>query len=186
MNIFALHIEPKTCAAMHCDKHVVKMILESAQMICTTHHLYPNEYVDYDIPYKLAYVNHPCTKWVRHSLSNYKWLMSLTKYLNDEYVYRYDKVVNHKSWDAIYNLPLPDIEDKGLTKFAQAMPDDCKNDDSIVAYLDYYRKHKSNLLTYTKRMPPACFPVAILKIDGKEMNAYNVSTSFKGEKVMTY
>ena len=153
---------------MHCDKHVVKMILEAAQMICTTHHLHPNQYEDYDIPYKIAHVNHPCTKWVRESLSNYKWLFELTRQLNIEYVYRYDKNVNHKSWDTIYNLPLPNILDIGLTQFALAMPDECKDNDACIAYRNYYIKDKQKIMTYTKRMPPACFPSATLKVGGKD------------------
>ena len=42
MNIFFLHFDPKTCAQMHVDKHVVKMILESVQLLCSAHHLHPN------------------------------------------------------------------------------------------------------------------------------------------------
>ena len=52
MNIFVLDDDPKVCAMSHCDKHVVKMILETAQMICTTHHMLPNKDTSYDIPYK--------------------------------------------------------------------------------------------------------------------------------------
>ena len=81
-----LHSNPKRCAALHVDKHVVKMILESAQMICTTHHLHPNQDIKYDIPYKKSFVNHPCTKWVRSSIRNYEWLIALTDALNDESV----------------------------------------------------------------------------------------------------
>ena len=106
-----MHSKPKICAKQHVDKHVVKMILESAQMLCTTHHLHPNQKTNYVIPYKKSFVNHPCTKWVRSSITNYKWLVELTTALNGEYRYRYDKKVNHKSFDAINNIPnFPDPE----------------------------------------------------------------------------
>ena len=99
MNIFVLDEDPKFCAIAHCDKHVVKMILETAQMICTAHHFIGG--YDYHIPYKSTHTNHPCNRWLRDSVENYKWLVQLITHLNDEYRYRYDKDVNHKSYDAV-------------------------------------------------------------------------------------
>ena len=96
MNIFVLDNNPYACARYHCDKHVVKMILESAQMICTTHHLLPNPKLKYEIPYKATHTNHPCNRWLRDSLANYMWLYKLTHALNNEYRYRYNKDVDHK------------------------------------------------------------------------------------------
>ena len=155
MNIFVLDSDPVTCATMHCDKHVVKMILESAQMICTTHHQHPNTDIDYDIPYKQTHVNHPCNRWLRDSLANYQWLVDLTKHLNDEYKYRYDHDTNHKSYDAIKDLPLPNLPDIGLTGFARAMPDQCKiGKDVIASYRNYYKVAKKDFLTYKKRDNP--------------------------------
>jgi len=152
MNIFVLDNDPHKAAVMHCDKHVVKMILESAQMLCTAHHLHPSG--SYPIAYKKAHVNHPCTKWVRESLSNYKWLVSLAKNLNDEYKFRYNHTVNHKSFDVINSLPMPDIPDLGLTQFVTAMPDDCKTLDPVLSYRTYYNYHKRKILIYTKRSKP--------------------------------
>ena len=150
-----MHSKPKICAKQHVDKHVVKMILESAQMLCTTHHLHPNQKTNYVIPYKKSFVNHPCTKWVRSSITNYKWLVELTTALNGEYRYRYDKKVNHKSFDAIKNLPLPDLPNDGLTRWARAMPIECKiKDDVIASYRNYYRMRKKKILKYTKRKIP--------------------------------
>lgn len=151
MNIFALHTDPKTCATYHCNKHVVKMILEHAQLMCTTHHLHPSG--TYNIPYKQTHTNHPCAKWVRESTDNYTWLYHMTKHLNDEYKYRYGKS-DHKSWLAIKDLPLPNIPTIGLTPFAQAMPDTCKNDDPITAYRTYYLIEKQRMLDFGKRGDP--------------------------------
>ena len=86
MNIFVLDNDINICAKYHCDKHVIKMILESAQMLSSVVRLN-----GHDIGYKLTHQNHPCTIWARKSLSNYLWLFQLTDSLNSEYRYRYSK-----------------------------------------------------------------------------------------------
>ena len=43
MNIFALAKSPEVSAQMACDKHVVKMILESAQMLCAVQRVQDGE-----------------------------------------------------------------------------------------------------------------------------------------------
>ena len=150
-----LHSNPKRCGALHVDKHVVNMILESAQMICTTQHLHPNQDLIYDNPYKKSFVNHPCTRWVRSSIRNYEWLLALTDALNNEYRYRYDKKVNHKSFDVVKNLPLPDLPDNGLTRWARAMPIECKIGNNVIqSYRNYYKMKKKRILKYTKRNIP--------------------------------
>jgi hypothetical protein len=85
MNIFFLHWDPRICAMMH----VIKMILETCQLLCTTHHVTESKYIP---PYKMTHKNHPCTKWVRESVGNYKYLAKLGKSLCKEYTYRYDKI----------------------------------------------------------------------------------------------
>lgn len=150
MNIFILDTNIKKCAEYHCDKHIVKMILESAQMLSTAVRI-----SGLDFGYKIAHKNHPCTKWVRESLSNWNWLKELTKQLNDEYIFRYDKKVNHKSYDVVSALPDPEIPDIGLTPFAQAMPDQYKDKNAVNAYRDYYINEKSNFLKWTKRKIPS-------------------------------
>ena len=149
MNIFVLDEKVEKCAEYHCDKHVIKMILESAQMLSAVVRLN-----GHDIGYKLTHKNHPCTIWARESLSNYNWLVRLTRLLNYEYRYRYDKDVNHKSYDLVKTLPIPDLPDIGLTPFAQAMPEQYKNKNAVKAYRDYYINEKSSFLTWTKRKKP--------------------------------
>ena len=149
MNIFVLDKEVEKCAEYHCDKHVIKMILESAQMLSAVVRLN-----GHDIGYKLTHKNHPCTIWARESLSNYNWLVRLTRLLNYEYRYRYDKDINHKSYDLVKTLPIPDLPDIGLTPFAQAMPEQYKNKNAVKAYRDYYINEKSSFLTWTKRKKP--------------------------------
>jgi len=150
MNIFVLDNDPKVSAELMCDKHCVKMILESAQMLCSA---YPQG----KAPYRRAFYNHPCTKWSRKSASNYKWLLSHAYGLVNEYFDRYSKI--HKSLDAIqwcddhsHTLQLPDI---GLTPFAQAMPEEYKNPDAVVAYQTYYIKDKKRFAKWKNGKVPA-------------------------------
>ena len=149
MNIFVLDKNVEKCAEYHCDKHVIKMILESAQMMSAVVRLN-----GHDTGYKLTHKNHPCTIWARKSLSNYIWLKSLISLLNSEYRYRYDKSVNHKSFDMAMSLPMPDLPVIGLTPFAQAMPEQYRNKNAVKAYRDYYNNEKSSFLTWTKRKTP--------------------------------
>lgn len=153
MNIFVLDKDPVICARYHCDKHVVKMILESTQMLCTLHHSISG--TDYHIPYKSTHHNHPCNRWLRDSVSNYNWLLDLTSALNQEYRFRYNKTVDHKSYTVAMRLPPPSYKDIGLTKWARAMPNECKIDDDIIlSYRKYYNTKKKHLLQYTKRDKP--------------------------------
>jgi len=152
MNIFAVNENPKIAARELCDKHVVKMILESAQMLCAP-------FESGTAPYKRTHYNHPCTKWIRESVENYEWLLTHAYGLCEEYFWRYGKV--HKSLDAIdwcdnhcQELNLPN---RILTPFAQAMPDEYKNDDPIQAYRDYYNGEKSYFAKWKNTSTPAWF-----------------------------
>ena len=124
MNIFVLDNNPHVAAMYACDKHVVKMILESAQMLCSVH-------PEGTAPYKRSFYNHPCTKWVRASSENYDWLIEHARALCTEYTRRYGKV--HKSEKVIdwCDANRPELPDVGLTPFAQAMPEDYKNEDAV-------------------------------------------------------
>ena len=130
MNIFILDENPALAAMYHCDKHVNKMILESAQMLSTV----------VGGPYKPTHKHHPCTLWVSESRQNAEWLYRLALHLNGEYRLRYGKTVNHKSWDAIKDIwrSFDVLPDRGLTPFAQAMPEEFKNKAAVTAYRDYY------------------------------------------------
>lgn len=152
MNIFILDYNPKVCAQMHCDKHVVKMILETTQMLCTIHNSYGLE-----AGYKPTHLNHPCTIWARESKSNYLWLCELLTELHNEWQWRFNHQHNHKSYDIFMQLDnniLDLLQDIGLTPFAQAMPEHYRNDDSVKAYQNYYLGEKLDLLTYTNRKLP--------------------------------
>lgn len=149
MNIFVLDEDPVLSAQAQCDKHIVKMPLETAQMLCS--HFEPGE-----APYKRAHYNHPCTRWARESADNYIWLVEHGIALCKEYTYRYNK--RHKSQDVIdwcsKHVVLESFPVKGITKFAQAMFDEYKHESAVQAYRNYYRGAKKDLLVYTRRAPP--------------------------------
>lgn len=157
MNIFILSLNPYLCALYHCDKHVVKMILETAQMLCTCHHLCcinPSQKL-----YKKAFQNHPCTIWARKTKGNYIWLYLLFIYLCKEYTYRYNKIHTcEKKLIKILNYIPENIPCGNITQFAQAMPDDVKyNKNSIIAYRNYYIKYKYPFCKWTNRDIPYWF-----------------------------
>jgi hypothetical protein len=153
VNIFVLDQDIRTCARYHADQHVVKMILESAQMLCTV----INE-AGGKAPYKATHVNHPCTRWVGQSLSNWLWLQRLALALNDEYRYRYRVSRDHTSAGIVRNLSPPQIDDPGLTEFAQAMPDKYKvPGNAVEAYRRFYVGEKSHFAKWTRRRSPKWF-----------------------------
>lgn len=149
MNIFILDIDPTVAATMQCDKHVVKMIVESAQMLCSA--------FDGGVaPYKRTHYNHPCSVWVRKSEANFNWLIEHSLALCDEYTFRYGK--KHKSLSVIewcrQSINLITFPNKDLTPFPQAMPDEFKGNDPVAAYRQFYSHSKRPFAKWTKRSPP--------------------------------
>ncbi len=102
MNIFFLDKNPKLVAQYHVDRHVIKMNLENAQLISTAYRSLTGN----DKGYKSTHANHPCGKWVRNSYENYRWMLELGHYLNEEYRYRYDRDYDHASWKIVTELPI--------------------------------------------------------------------------------
>ncbi|MBT4963216.1 MAG: hypothetical protein HON32_03455 [Francisellaceae bacterium] len=155
MNIFILDKAPKLCAQYHCDKHVIKMILETAQMMCTV-----LSSQGFKTPYRPTHANHPCTLWLQESSGNWKWALKMVEFLDNEYMYRYNKELSHASMTVIRSLEEPSFPKKNRTKFAQAMPS-CYQDpsDPITAYRNYYYNDKKNICTWTKRGKPKWFSI---------------------------
>jgi len=144
MNIFAVESCPVKSAQSLPDKLIVKMPLESAQMLSTAHRVLSGDsYCNSKGMYKTAHLNHPCSIWVRKSSDNYEWLYRHFVSLSMEFEKRYKK--QHKSFidhkDNLAILPYG-IQHHGLTKFAQAMPDIYKNQNHIKAYRDYMINEK--------------------------------------------
>lgn len=150
MNIFVLHLDPTIAAQYHCDKHVSKMIVETAQLLSAAH--------DVSVaPYKHTHVNHPCSIWTRKSLDNYKWLCKLGISLINEYNIRYSEgIKSHATATTIDWLAQnqPNIPNIGLTEFAQAMPEQYKSKDAVEAYRRYYLNDKKRFAKWVKGTPP--------------------------------
>ncbi|WP_029102120.1 pyrimidine dimer DNA glycosylase/endonuclease V [Moraxella caprae] len=156
MNIFYLDPDPIHCAIFHGNKHVVKMILEYAQLLCTAHHLGDSVLCDDEraVLYKCTHQNHPCAVWVRGSKSHYDWLYQLFVALCDEYTHRYGKVhlTDQKLRHILINCPIS--ADTPFVAPPQVMPDEYQGDDTVSAYRAYYRCGKADILAYTGRPSP--------------------------------
>ncbi|MET1254222.1 pyrimidine dimer DNA glycosylase/endonuclease V [Aliikangiella maris] len=150
MNIFILDEDIQRCAEYHCDKHVVKMILESVQLLCTALNK-----KGFKTPYKSTHMKHPCVLWVESSFDNFEWLIDLTIALNAEYRYRFAKTHDHKSMAVLPEIEKLYYQRNGLTPFAQAMPDKYKVDgDAVRAYRQFYLGEKMHFAAWTNRAVP--------------------------------
>ena len=141
MNIFILDSDPVLAAQYQCDKHVVKMILETAQILSTIQ----------GGPYKPTHKNHPCVLWAAETQANFNWLRLHGLALCQEYTLRYGK--KHKCEDIIataYNCN-PVVK---RTYFVQCMPEQYKCEDPVQAYRQYYLHEKSKFAKWTKRREP--------------------------------
>ena len=170
MNIFVLSLDPREAAEYHCDKHVVKMILETAQLLYCSHWMLDPENLP-PIAYKKTHPNHPCSIWIRESIENYRWLSELGIALCNEYTYRYGKrhkTQDHLEWLYTHIPPLPMVE---RTQFRMAMPNEFKCEDPILAYHAYYLIAKERMLIFTKRPPPPFIEKkrAYMTADGKSI-----------------
>ena len=150
MNIFVLDENIEKCAQFHCDQHVIKMILESVQIMCTCLNK-----KGYHTPYKSTHKQHPCVLWVEKSYENFLWLRGLTLALNREYIYRYEKTKDHSSISVLSQIERCHFENKGLTEFVQAMPEHYKVEhDAVAAYRAFYSGEKLRFAKWTKRPVP--------------------------------
>jgi hypothetical protein len=138
MNIFILDYSPETCARYHCDQHVIKMILESVQILCTALSQH-----GYDTPYKPTHAKHPCVLWTIQSYGNFLWLKKLALFLNKEYQYRYVTSRDHKSIEVLRQLNGLAFEDVGMIP-----------DDPVGAYRAYYIGEKLKFAKWRRRRPP--------------------------------
>lgn len=176
MNIFYLNNDPRKCAREHCDKHVVKMIIEYAQLMSTAHRVLDGEmYIGLTANgrkikrwrlddareeglMKASHVNHPSNIWARASNNNYNWLYFLWRELCKEYTHRYGKHHACEKYAPLLQNPPGAIPTDCLREPPPAMPDECKiKGDSIASYKKYYITEKSTFAKWTKRNIPKWF-----------------------------
>ncbi len=153
MNIFYLDRDPVIASQLHSDQHVIKMVLETAQILCSALHRY-----GIAVPYKPTHPRHPSVLWAGDSLEHWLWTRKLGLALSDEYRYRRGK--DHASEAVILGLPSsPPIPDSGWTDPPQAMPEIYRGPDSVRAYQAYYAAEKARFpskgpATWTGRPKP--------------------------------
>ena len=192
MNIFYLDSDPKTCAEMHCDKHVVKMIIEYAQLMSTAHRVLDGtEYTDLtangrrikrwrlddgreSLLHKASHINHPSAIWCRENDQNYYWLYKMWDFLCQEYHYRYGKTHACERLEAVLSYAPTNIAEGQFFAPTPAMPIDCKvmaenptpgrKYDSLKSYHKYYIQEKVRFAKWKNRNIPEWFANASLSI----------------------
>jgi hypothetical protein len=176
VNIFYLDHDVTKCAEMHVDKHVVKMILEYAQLLSTAHRVLDGVELnglsasgrkkkfwtlgdsrDYTL-YKATHIHHPSAIWCRKGIMQYRWLHNLLIELCKEYTYRYGKYHKVERDGLLWKLEKPPKNihtDVFWSEPTPAMPDDVKvSGDSIKSYRNYYINNKAHLANWKKRTIP--------------------------------
>ena len=166
MNLFLLSRYPRLAAYRHCDKHVVKMILEATQMLYTAWGDEPAPCPKGMKPYRRTHVNHPTSRWVRARKEHYMFTCTFALCLCEEYTKRYGRThaceirIRHLRRsippmtfrergvnDKIARSGLP----KGITWFPLAMPEDCLVKDetgelnAVRSYKRYYGKKRNTM-----------------------------------------
>ena len=157
MNIFYLDDNPKTCAMAMTDKHVVKMIVESAQLLSTAHHLLGGT-----ATYRMTHKNHPSAVWTRETLGNYLWLHRHLYFLLDEYAKRYNKTpqdhATYKIWEELKKYPPNIVMDMRVTPIKIAITNNVHvvQNNGIMSYRRYYvaekLKNEKDIERYKKIM----------------------------------
>ena len=153
MNIFIFDTDIKKNVKQYCNRHVVKMITESAQILCTVLHKNGIE-----AHYKPTHANKEVTIWAGRSKANFIYLLELGLAIGNEYTYRYGKI--HKSQYVLFDIQdkLSRIEFKEfeLTPFIQYTKE-IKHEDVTIAYRMYFNKYKQHIAKWKKRDVPEWF-----------------------------
>ena len=150
MNIFYLSTDPEKAAKYMYNKHVVKMILESAQLLCTAHIISDGE--NANVPYKVTHKNHPSAIWARESVANYQWLYNHMMALGEEYTRRYGKKhLTILKCSGVLSKAPANVTKSEFTEMPQCMPDQYKvPGNSVEAYWNYYEAEKVNVKNATE------------------------------------
>lgn len=172
MNIFFLDRNIYACASAACDKHIVKMITEYAQLLSGA-----LIELGFEAPYKMTHRNHPCARWVRESYYNFKYLSDLLTYYHVEYKRRYGQEKEHgafvKIYEAVRHIGIAQIHDRFIEVFGRTglsippcvVPEHYKvysdeenlvqtEDDVVQSYRNYYIGDKLRFVTYRNVQPP--------------------------------
>jgi len=161
MNIFVLDENPIIAAQFHCDKHVVKQILETAQMLVTTYKTHTTQDIKFNL--KSTHQHHPCTKWVSESTHNFFWLLALGQQLLSEFETRYKHphtyITLYQELSNIQHEYLSQfIPNTPMTPFAIVMKDNFKiSTNPVECYREYYNKEKYKFAKWKNSKIPFWF-----------------------------
>ena len=178
MNIFYLDSDPIQAAKWQCDKHIIKMPLETAQMLCTAHRCLDgfrrlkftpkgrkvthfemfNKFHD-ALFYKATHWNHPSTQWIMESDEHYRWAYEHWIALSQEFAQRQGKA--HKSWEVLADYllaPPSNIASAGFSEPPTAINEEWQHlivpDDTVQSYRNYYQVAKRHLHKWKQNQPP--------------------------------
>jgi len=145
MNIFYLDTNPALCAQYHGDKHVRKMLLEYAQLLCNAHG-------NPEGMYRPTHLGNRYSVWASASGANYRWLHLLWSSLAEEYEYRFGK--RHATWVKLHRLLAEPLLEGGT--WTEPPPCDAlEGRHGVDGYRWLYCGPKRHLATYTRREAPA-------------------------------
>eukprot|EP00697_Spironema_sp_BW2_P017185 gnl/Spiro4/8767_TR4602_c0_g1_i1.p1 gnl/Spiro4/8767_TR4602_c0_g1~~gnl/Spiro4/8767_TR4602_c0_g1_i1.p1 ORF type:complete len:344 (-),score=120.29 gnl/Spiro4/8767_TR4602_c0_g1_i1:113-1087(-) len=175
MNIFILSLLIRECVEFMVDSHIVKMPLETIQLLYSAHHWSAAQtaFMEANAPlvkdgsrrgYRLTHSKHPCSLWLRESPANYRWLVDYGRALCGEYEYRFERThdaARHLQWLG-KNPPPYSAELRGLdkTEHKQCVPQWIKDlrlsvvDAYRVAYI-HEKQGKIKMFAWRKRARPA-------------------------------
>jgi hypothetical protein len=202
MNIFYLDDNIDKNAEYHVDSHVSKMPTEAAQMLTTT--VWVDKLIGF-APRKLtsdelniikefkatqgpigerdfthflpSHLNHPCTIWARSSAGNYEWLFLYVSSLNSEWQFRFRHDHNHKSYEAALALPDPKhLINNEITIRPQCMPDEYKDENTILAYRMFYMGEKAPFAVWKRRSKPEWWDENLAEYGGRDPHECYLNT----------
>jgi len=190
MNIFYTDVDPNTCAVSMVDKHVCKMLIEVAQLLCTAHRVLDGEKQAaliktgrktsrWVLPderdtqlYVATHLNHPSAIWTRHNSSNYMWLYEHFLALGREYTHRYGKVhlTITKMKDVLAALPNNIVRSNTVSLMPSCMDKQyIISECPITNYRNYYQYGKADLHRWSKRLPPQWLEGEVILLNEKKM-----------------
>ena len=206
MNLFYLEEDPETCAQSHCNKHVPKMVVETAQLLCNVHHLLETkdvvkaesegegekekEKTKKAIPYKYSRSGHTKLapmQWLLQSKTNYRWAVKLGLALSEVYTQRFGgkRHKTHAVLEWLRENEPENLEDIGFTRPLCAMPDEYKHPDGnpIESYRKYYVYDKHRFACWPDGMEPKWFTQGVEDLKAKGLyNKVAIAYPTKNQK----
>lgn len=165
MNIFVTNKNPHRAAMNLCDQHLNKMLLETAQLLCTAGRIRDGR--EHEVfAYKSTHLNHPCTLWATGNLE-YQWLLAHGVAMDIEYTYRTGKL--HRSALVIrdiyevFGFNGHDAAERENIELIFCGPANIEGNDVPARYRQLLRNKYTEwasrarplVARYTKRRPPA-------------------------------